>query len=182
LPSGVRRNAFWFMALVFSRLAAFLAILVQQWVRDCLSTVQWPFEECSTATVLAGKIRKMVRDAFGGRSCTKSPLHLSTSIPILCRFRWLATYCLFQESWHEHKWINFKFKKKDKKSRRILNRPPSVSYEVNQKLKEIFSIMDREWEYEQGFAGKNHPRRIGDTSAEPQKHRFRLSHILTLGP
>ena len=33
LPFDIRVNAFWFMALVFSLAAAFLAILVQQWVR-----------------------------------------------------------------------------------------------------------------------------------------------------
>ena len=33
-PSDVRVNAFWFMALVSGLLAAFLAILVQQWVLD----------------------------------------------------------------------------------------------------------------------------------------------------
>ena len=34
LASDVRVNVFWFMALTFSLLAALLAILVQQWVRD----------------------------------------------------------------------------------------------------------------------------------------------------
>src|SRR5216683_1688945 len=34
LPSDVRVNVFWFMALVFSLSAALLATLVRQWVRD----------------------------------------------------------------------------------------------------------------------------------------------------
>ena len=38
--SDVRVNAFWFMALAFSLLAALLAILVQQWVRDYMHVFQ----------------------------------------------------------------------------------------------------------------------------------------------
>ncbi|KAI0270096.1 hypothetical protein BGY98DRAFT_886518, partial [Russula aff. rugulosa BPL654] len=36
----VRVNVFWFMALVFSLLAALLAILVQQWVRNYMHVFQ----------------------------------------------------------------------------------------------------------------------------------------------
>ena len=39
-PSDVRVNAFWFMSLIFSLLAALLAILVQQWVRDYMHAFQ----------------------------------------------------------------------------------------------------------------------------------------------
>jgi hypothetical protein len=38
--SDVCVNVFWFLALAFS-LAALLAILVQQWVRDCTHVFQW---------------------------------------------------------------------------------------------------------------------------------------------
>jgi hypothetical protein len=38
--SDVRVNVFWFMSLVFSLLAALLAILVQQWVRDYMHVFQ----------------------------------------------------------------------------------------------------------------------------------------------
>ena len=38
--SNVRVNVFWFMALAFSLLAAFLALLVQQWVRDYMYAPQ----------------------------------------------------------------------------------------------------------------------------------------------
>ena len=38
--SDVRVNVFWFMALVFSLLAALIAILVQQWVRDYMHVFQ----------------------------------------------------------------------------------------------------------------------------------------------
>jgi hypothetical protein len=38
--SDVRVNVFWFMALVFSLLAAFLAILIQQWARDYMHVFQ----------------------------------------------------------------------------------------------------------------------------------------------
>ncbi len=34
---------------------------------------------------------------------------------------------------------------KKKKSRRILNRLPSVRYQIHRKLKEMFSIMDRDY-------------------------------------
>ena len=40
LSSDVHVNVFWFMALVFSLLAALLAILVQQWVRDYMHVFQ----------------------------------------------------------------------------------------------------------------------------------------------
>jgi hypothetical protein len=40
LASDIRVNAFWFMALAFSLLAALLAILVQQWVRNYLHVFQ----------------------------------------------------------------------------------------------------------------------------------------------
>ena len=40
LPSDVRVNVFWFMALVFSLSAALLAILIQQWVRDYMHVFQ----------------------------------------------------------------------------------------------------------------------------------------------
>ena len=42
IPSAhdVRVNVFWFMALAFSLLAAFLAFLVQQWVRDYMHVFQ----------------------------------------------------------------------------------------------------------------------------------------------
>jgi hypothetical protein len=40
LVSNVRVNVFWFMALVFSLLAALLAILVQQWVRNYMHVFQ----------------------------------------------------------------------------------------------------------------------------------------------
>ncbi len=40
LSSDVHVNVFWFMALVFSLSAAFLAILVQQWVRDYMHVFQ----------------------------------------------------------------------------------------------------------------------------------------------
>lgn len=40
LPSNIRINVFWFMALVFSLAAALLAILVQQWVRDYIHVFQ----------------------------------------------------------------------------------------------------------------------------------------------
>ena len=40
LASDVRVNAFWFMALAFSLLAALLAILVQQWVRKYMHVFQ----------------------------------------------------------------------------------------------------------------------------------------------
>jgi hypothetical protein len=39
-PSDVRVNAFWFMSLVFSLVAALLATLVQQWVRDYMHVFQ----------------------------------------------------------------------------------------------------------------------------------------------
>ena len=39
--SDVRVNAFWFMSLIFSLLAALFAILVQQWVRDYMHVFQW---------------------------------------------------------------------------------------------------------------------------------------------
>ncbi len=38
--SDIRINVFWFMALIFSLLTAFLAILVQQWVRDYMDVFQ----------------------------------------------------------------------------------------------------------------------------------------------
>src|ERR1700755_2572084 len=38
--SDIRVNVFWFMSLVFSLLAALLAILVQQWVRDYMQVFQ----------------------------------------------------------------------------------------------------------------------------------------------
>ncbi|KAF8502810.1 hypothetical protein F5888DRAFT_1667354, partial [Russula emetica] len=47
--SDVRVNASWFMALVFSLLAAFLAILVQQWARDYMYVFQQyidPLKSC----------------------------------------------------------------------------------------------------------------------------------------
>ena len=40
LASDVRVNVFWFMALAFSLLAALLAILVQQWIRDYMHVFQ----------------------------------------------------------------------------------------------------------------------------------------------
>src|SRR6266550_2028375 len=40
LPSDVRVNFFWFMALAFSLLAALLAILIQQWVRKYMYVFQ----------------------------------------------------------------------------------------------------------------------------------------------
>ena len=40
LGSDVRVNIFWFMALTFSLLAALLAILVQQWVRNYMHVFQ----------------------------------------------------------------------------------------------------------------------------------------------
>ena len=40
LASDVRVNVFWFMALAFSLLAALLAILVQQWVRNYMHVFQ----------------------------------------------------------------------------------------------------------------------------------------------
>ncbi|KAI0270107.1 hypothetical protein BGY98DRAFT_923868 [Russula aff. rugulosa BPL654] len=40
LSSDIRVNVFWFMALAFSLLAAFLAILVQQWVRNYMHVFQ----------------------------------------------------------------------------------------------------------------------------------------------
>ena len=40
LPSDIRINVFWFMSLIFSLLAALLAILVQQWVRDYMHVFQ----------------------------------------------------------------------------------------------------------------------------------------------
>ena len=40
LSSDIRVNVFWFMALVFSLIAALLAILVQQWVRDYMHVFQ----------------------------------------------------------------------------------------------------------------------------------------------
>ena len=40
LTSDIRVNVFWFMALVFSVLAAFLAIFVQQWVRNYMHVFQ----------------------------------------------------------------------------------------------------------------------------------------------
>ena len=40
LASVIRVNVFWFMALVFSLLAALLAILVQQWVRNYMHVFQ----------------------------------------------------------------------------------------------------------------------------------------------
>ena len=39
-PSDIRTNAFWFMSLIFSLIAALLAILVQQWVRDYMHVFQ----------------------------------------------------------------------------------------------------------------------------------------------
>src|SRR5258707_7609738 len=39
----------------------------------------------------------------------------------------------------------FKKKMKMKKSRRILNRLPSVRYQIHRKIKEMFSIMDRDY-------------------------------------
>jgi hypothetical protein len=39
-PSDIRINVFWFMSLIFSLLAALLAILVQQWVRDYMHVFQ----------------------------------------------------------------------------------------------------------------------------------------------
>jgi len=57
--SDVRVNVFWFMALAFSLLAALLAILVQQWVRDY--TLEWrSFEELSTSAVPVRRMRRMV--------------------------------------------------------------------------------------------------------------------------
>ena len=38
--SDIQVNAFWFMSLIFSLLAALLAILVQQWVRDYMHVFQ----------------------------------------------------------------------------------------------------------------------------------------------
>jgi hypothetical protein len=40
LPSDIRINVFWFMSLVFSLLAALLAVLVQQWVRNYMHVFQ----------------------------------------------------------------------------------------------------------------------------------------------
>ena len=40
LASDIRVNAFWFMALAFSLLAALLAILIQQWVRNYMHVFQ----------------------------------------------------------------------------------------------------------------------------------------------
>jgi hypothetical protein len=40
LPSDIRINIFWFMSLIFSLLAALLAVLVQQWVRDYMHVFQ----------------------------------------------------------------------------------------------------------------------------------------------
>ena len=40
LASDIRVNVFWFMALAFSLLAALLAILVQQWVRNYMRVFQ----------------------------------------------------------------------------------------------------------------------------------------------
>ena len=40
LSSDIRVNVFWFMALVFSLIAALLAILIQQWVRDYMHVFQ----------------------------------------------------------------------------------------------------------------------------------------------
>ena len=52
LSPDVRVNVFWFMALAFSLLAALLAILVQQWVRNYMHGFQRSFEEFSTLTIL----------------------------------------------------------------------------------------------------------------------------------
>ena len=41
LASDIRVNIFWFMAVAFSLLAALLAILVQQWVRNYMHVFQW---------------------------------------------------------------------------------------------------------------------------------------------
>jgi hypothetical protein len=50
------------MALAFSLLAALLAILVQQWVRDYMRfpTVWRSFEELSTSAVPVRRMRRMV--------------------------------------------------------------------------------------------------------------------------
>ncbi|KAF8490532.1 hypothetical protein F5888DRAFT_1951006 [Russula emetica] len=89
--SDVRVNVFWFMSLVFSLLAALLAILVQQWVRDYMHVFQrygdplkssrlrqYLYEGCD------GWYMPMVAEAVPGF------LHL-LPVPILCRAWRLAT-------------------------------------------------------------------------------------------
>lgn len=61
LPSHVRVNAFWSTTLVFGLLAAFLAILVLQWVRDYIRVFQRYSDPLKSA-----RLRQYLREGSEG--------------------------------------------------------------------------------------------------------------------
>ena len=86
--SDIRVNVFWFMSLVFSLLAALLAILVQQWVRDYMHVFQRygdPLKSSRLRQYLYEGCKGWYNFADGRRGCPWISPHLP--VPILCRAR-----------------------------------------------------------------------------------------------